>query len=89
MLWYSYLLVLNNIDFPWYLYMFCRAIALLLQPNIIAFVEDKSNEMKEKRVPLRKGEKECEGCRTKDRYFIRKYLYRIEMPLVYRNKQIG
>ena len=69
--------------------MFCRAIVLLLQPNIIAFVGDKSNETKEKRVLLRKGEKECEGCRTKDRYFIRKYLYRIELLLVYRNKRIG
>jgi hypothetical protein len=49
---------------------------LLLQPNIIAFVGDKSNEMKEKRMLLRKGEKECEGGRIKDRYFIRKYLYR-------------
>ena len=55
--------------------MYCHAIALLLQPNIIAFVGDKSNETNEKRVLLRKGEKECEGCRTKDRYFIRKYLY--------------
>ena len=69
--------------------MFCRAIALLLQPYTIAFVGDKSNETKEKRVLLRKGEKECEGCRTKDRYFIRKYLYRIEQPLVYRNKRRG
>ena len=55
--------------------MFCRAIALLLQPNIIAFVEDKSNETKEKRVLLRKGEKECEGRRIKDWYLIRKFLY--------------
>ena len=69
--------------------MYCHAIALLLQPNIIAFVGDKSNETNEKRVLLRKGEKECEGCRTKDRYCIRKYLYRIELPLVYRNKRIG
>ena len=69
--------------------MFCRAIVLLLQPNIIAFVGDKSNETKEKRVLLKKGEKECEGCRTKDSYFIRKYLYRIELTLVYRNKRIG
>ena len=67
--------------------MFCHAIALLLQPNIIAFVEDESNETKEKRVLLRKGEKECEGCRTKDRYFIRKYLYRIELSLIYRNRK--
>ena len=69
--------------------MFCRAIALLLHSDIIAFVGDKTNETNEKRVLLRKGEKECEGCRTKDRYFIRKYLYRIELPLVYRNKRIG
>ena len=69
--------------------MFCRAISLLLQPNIIVFVGDKSNETKEKRMLLRKGEKECEGDRTKDSYFIRKYLYRIELPLVYRNKRIG
>lgn len=41
--------------------MYCHAIALFLQPNIIAFVGDKSNEMKEKRMLLRKGEKECEG----------------------------
>ena len=59
--------------------MYCHAIALLLQPNIIVFVGDKSNETKEKRVLLRTGEKESEGCRTKDRYFIRKYLYRIEL----------
>ena len=71
------------------MYIFCRAISLLLQPNIIAFVGDKSNEMKEKKMLLRKGEKECEGGRIKDRYFIRKYLYRIELPLVYRNKRIG
>lgn len=69
--------------------MYCHAIALLLQHNIIAFVGDKSNETKEGGMLLRKGEKECEGCRTKDRYFIRKYLYRIELPLVYRNKRIG
>ena len=69
--------------------MYCRAIALLLQPYTIAFVGDKSNDTKERRLFLRKGEKECEGCRTKDRYFIRKYLYRIELPLVYRNKRIG
>lgn len=69
--------------------MFCRVISLLLQPNIIVFVGDKSNETKEKRMLLRKGEKECEGDRTKDCYFIRKYLYRIELPLVYRNKRIG
>lgn len=69
--------------------MFCRAISLLLQPNIIAFVGDKSNETKEERMLLRKGEKESEGCRTKDSYFIRKYLYRIELPLVYRNKRLG
>ena len=56
--------------------MFCRAIALLLQPDIIAFVGDKSNDMKERKMLLRKGEKECEGRRIKDRYFIRKYLYR-------------
>ena len=55
--------------------MFCRAIALLLQPNIIAFVGDKRNEMNEKRVLLRKGEKECEGRRIKDWYLIRKFLY--------------
>lgn len=67
--------------------MFCRAIALLLQPDIIAFVGDKSNDMKERRMLLRKGEKECEGCRTKDRYFIRKYLYRIELSLIYRNRK--
>lgn len=67
--------------------MYCHAIALLLQPNIIAFVGDKSNETKEKRVLLRKGEKESEGCRTKDRYFIRKYLYRIELSLIYRNRK--
>ena len=67
--------------------MYCHAIALLLQPNIIVFVGDKSNETKEKRVLLRKGEKECEGCRTKDRYFIRKYLYRIELSLIYRNRK--
>lgn len=67
--------------------MYCHAIALLLQPNISAFVGDKSNETKEKRVLLRKGEKECEGCRTKDRYFIRKYLYRIELSLIYRNRK--
>lgn len=69
--------------------MFCRAIALLLQPYTIAFVGDKSNDTKERRLFLRKGEKECEGFRTKDRYFIRKYLYRIELHLVYRNKRIG
>ena len=51
--------------------MYCHAIALLLQHNIIAFVGDKSNETKEGGMLLRKGEKECEGCRTKDRYFIR------------------
>lgn len=51
--------------------MFCRAIALLLQPDIIAFVGDKSNDMKERRMLLRKGEKECEGCRIKDWYLIR------------------
>ena len=62
--------------------MYCHAIALLLQHNIIAFVGDKSNETKEGGMLLRKGEKECEGCRTKDRYFI-------ELPLVYRNKRIG
>ena len=61
----------------------------ILPCNIIAFVGDKSNETKEKRMFLIKGEKECEGDRTKDRYFIRKYLYRIELPLVYRNKRIG
>ena len=55
--------------------MYCHAIALLLQPNIIAFVGDKSNETKEKRVLLRKGEKECEGRRIKDWYLIRKFLY--------------
>jgi hypothetical protein len=55
--------------------MFCRAIALLLQPDIIAFVGDKSNDMKERRMLLRKGEKECEGCRIKDWYLIRKSLY--------------
>lgn len=55
--------------------MYCHAIALLLQPNIIAFVGDKSNEMNEKRVLLRKGEKECEGRRIKDWYLIRKFLY--------------
>lgn len=53
--------------------MFCRAIALLLQPDIIAFVGDKSNDMKERRMLLRKGEKECEGRRIKDRYLIRKW----------------
>ena len=55
--------------------MYCHAIALLLQPNIIAFVGDKSNETNEKRVLLRKGEKECEGRRIKDWYLIRKFLY--------------
>ena len=55
--------------------MYCHTIALLLQPNIIAFVGDKSNETKEKRVLLRKGEKECEGRRIKDWYLIRKFLY--------------
>lgn len=69
--------------------MYCHAIALLLQPNIIAFVGDKSKETKERRMFLRKGEKECEDRRIKDRYLIRKCLYRIELPLVYRNKRIG
>ncbi len=55
--------------------MFCHAIALLLQPDIIAFVGDKSNDMKERRMLLRKGEKECEGRRIKDWYLIRKSLY--------------
>lgn len=55
--------------------MFCRAIALLLHSDIIAFVGDKTNETNEKRVLLRKGEKECEGCRIKDCYLIRKSLY--------------
>jgi hypothetical protein len=62
-------------------------IVYVLPCNSIAFVGDKSNETKEKRVLLRKGEKECEGCRTKDRYFIRKYLYRIELSLIYRNRK--
>ena len=69
--------------------MFCRSITLLLQPNIIAFVGDKSNETKEGRMLLKKGEKECEGRRIKDRYLIRKCLYRIEQLLVYRNKRVG
>ena len=55
--------------------MFCRAIALLLQPYSIAFVGDKSNDTKERRLFLRKGEKECEGRRIKDWYLIRKFLY--------------
>ena len=55
--------------------MFCRAIALLLQPYTIAFVGDKTNETKERRMLLRKGEKECEGRRIKDCYLIRKSLY--------------
>jgi len=55
--------------------MYCHAIALLLQPNIIAFVGDKSNDTKERRLFLRKGEKECEGRRIKDWYLIRKFLY--------------
>ena len=55
--------------------MFCRAIALLLQPYTIAFVGDKSNDTKERRLFLRKGKKECEGRRIKDWYLIRKFLY--------------
>lgn len=55
--------------------MFCRAIVLLLQPDTIAFVGDKSNDTKERRIFLRKGEKECEGRRIKDCYLIRKSLY--------------
>jgi len=55
--------------------MFCRSIALLLQPNSIAFVGDKSNDTKERRLLLKKGEKECEGRRIKDCYLIRKSLY--------------
>lgn len=37
--------------------MFCRAIALFLQPDIIAFVGDKSNDMKERRMLLKKERK--------------------------------
>lgn len=67
--------------------MFCRAIALLLQPNIIAFIGDKSNETKERGIFLKKGEKEYEGCRTKDRYLIRKNLYRRAAPLFIETKE--
>ena len=55
--------------------MYCHTIALLLQPYTIAFVGDKSNDTKERRLFLRKGEKECEGRRIKDWYLIRKFLY--------------
>ena len=53
--------------------MFCRAIALPLQPDTIAFVGDKNNDTKERRMLLKKGEKECEGRRIKDWYLMRKW----------------